>query len=179
MPIFYFAETSQVSNGSPLEALGVNTQAFILQLITFLLVFIILKKLAFNRVVKILEVRRQTIEDSVKLGEQLAKERETQAAQTAELIRQARHEADLILSNAHKEGRSLIRQAEKTAHQKSKVILEEAEVKLQHEVSLAKRKAQKDLVHLVADATEAVVGQKIDRKKDAHLIEEAIKGRLT
>ncbi|MEK7602710.1 MAG: F0F1 ATP synthase subunit B [Patescibacteria group bacterium] len=178
MPIFLFAETTSAS-ASPLEALGVNVQAFILQLITFLLVFIILKKLAFNRVVAILEKRRLVIEDGVKLGEQLAKEREEQAQQAAETIRNARHEADLILSNAQKEGRQLLRQAEKAAHQKTKVILEEAEIKSQHESALTKRKLQKDLVHLVADATEAVVGQKIDRKKDAAIIEAAVKGRLT
>lgn len=178
MPIFHFAETSQAASGSPLEALGVNAQAFVLQLITFMLVFIILKKLAFDRVVKILESRRLTIEDGVKLGEQLAKEREVQAAQAQETVRQARHEADVILSNAQKEGRALVRQAEKAAHQKAKIILEEADVRVLHDSSLAKRKLQKDLVHLVADATEAVVGQKIDRKKDAHIIEAAIKGRM-
>ncbi len=45
------------------------------------------------------------------------------------------------------------------------------------ETEHARRKLEKDLVGLVSEATEAVVGEKVDAKKDAELIKKAMKGK--
>jgi F-type H+-transporting ATPase subunit b len=179
MPYNIFASTEEaVASSSPLDALGVNGKTFLVQLLTFIIVFFILKKFAFGPIVAALEKRRQTLEDGVRLGQKLEKERDELGKEVAATIRDARHEADKIIAAAHKEGREVLREAEKTAQHKSNVVLEEAQVRIEHEAQAAKRKLEKEIVTLVAEATEAVVGQKIDMKKDASIIEAAVKGRL-
>jgi F-type H+-transporting ATPase subunit b len=175
MNLLFFAAES--SGGSPLDALGVHLGAFIIQLITFLLVFMILMKFAFRPIVRMLEKRRQTIEDGVKLGLEMEKEREGLRTESANVIRDARHEADRIISNAQKDAREVVREAEKAGQRKVDAMVEDAEARINEETEQARRLLEKDMVGLVAEATEAVVEEKVDAGKDAELIDKAMKGR--
>jgi F-type H+-transporting ATPase subunit b len=172
------SETVSSSDASPLDALGVNAKTFLVQLITFILVFYLLRRFAFNKIVNVLEKRRLVIDEGVRLGQEMAEQKARMEEDAAKVMADARHAADGVLAAAHKEGRELVRQAEKAAHQKSKITLEEAQVRIDHETHLAKRKLEKELAGIVVEATEAVVGQKIDANKDSKMIETAIRERL-
>ena len=117
IPMYFAAEAS--SGGSPLAALGVDGKSLVFQLITFVLVFLILKKFAFKPITKMLAERRKVISDGRLLGEQMEKEKAKLDVTAAEVIREARREADKIISIAHKESRELILTAEKGANSAS------------------------------------------------------------
>jgi len=157
--------------------LGFSVSAFVIQLITFLFVFLILKKFAFGPIVKMLEKRRQTIEDGVMLGEKMEKRMAKLETEADDVIREARHDADRIIANAHKETRELLREAEQSAKKKSDALVAEAGVRIDEDADRARRSLEKDLVGLVSEATEAVVHEKVDAKKDAEIVEKALKGR--
>lgn len=160
-----------------LGALGVSAQTFVIQLITFVLVFLVLKKFAFKPIGNMLEKRRQTIEDGVRLGQKLERERDKLDQETARVTREARHEADRIIANGHKEAREVLRDAEKAAGRKADAMLADAEARIHEETEQAKRKLEKDIIGLVSEATEAIVGEKVDPKKDAEIIEKIIRKR--
>lgn len=155
--------------------LGFSVEAFVFQLITFVLIFALLKKFAFDRIVKMLDKRHKTIEAGVKHGLEMEKERAHMQEQTAKIVREARHEADAIIGDAQKEGRELVREAEKSAHKKSEAMLVDAEARINEEARQAKHRLEKDIAGLVSEATEAVVGEKVDAKKDAAIIDKAVK----
>src|SRR5689334_5441695 len=90
-------------SSSGIGALGISVSAFVIQLLTFVLVFLLLKKFAFKPVIKLLEDRRKVIEDGVKMGEKLAKEQAKFDAKLAETMSKAREEADHIIATGHKE----------------------------------------------------------------------------
>lgn len=155
--------------------LGFSFQSLIIQIITFVLVFMLLKKLAFNRIVALLDKRHQVIEEGVRHGLEMQKERERLEKETVKIIREARHDADAIIGDAQKEGRELVREAEKSAHKKTELMLADAEARIDEEADQARRKLEKEIVGLVSEATEAVVEEKVDAKRDADLIDRAIK----
>ncbi len=167
----YFASTEEATGG----ILGLSLQAFVIQIITFILVFLLLKKFAFNRIVKMLDKRHDVIEKGVKHGLEMEKEREKLEKETAKIVREARHSADDIIGDAQKEAREIVRDAEKSAHKKTEVMVADAEVRIKEESEQARRKLEKEIVGLVSEATEAVVEEKVDAKKDADLIDKAIK----
>lgn len=173
IPMFFAAEEA-ASEGLPL---GLSLSAFIVQLITFIFVFFILKKFAFKPIVNLLEKRRQTIEDGVLLGEKMEKREANLEEEAAAVIRAARADADHIISNAHKESREVLREAEKSAKTKADSVLSEAQEKIEQEAERARRSLEKEIVGLVSEATETVVHEKVDAKKDAELIDRALKGR--
>jgi F0F1-type ATP synthase membrane subunit b/b' len=55
--------------------------------------------------------------------------------------------------------------------------LADAEVRIHEETEHARRNLEKELVGLVSEATETIVGEKVDAKKDAELVKKAMKGR--
>lgn len=172
--VFAAAEASEASG---LSALGVNLTAFIVQLITFVFFFILLKKFAFNPIVALLDKRHKTIEDGVKLGHKMEREQHRLEEKVAAEMRQARHEADRIIASAHKEAREIQREAEKSAQRKTNAMITDAQVRIEEEARQASKDMEKDIVGLISEATEAIVGEKVDEKKDQQLIDKALKGR--
>lgn len=172
----YFAAES-AAGGSPLAALGVDGKSLLFQLITFTLVFLVLKRFAFKPISKMLAERRKVISDGILLGEQMEKEKSKLDEKSAEIIREARHEADKIISIAHKESRELIHAAEKDAKVKVEAIMKDADERIGEDAERARRGVEKDIVNLVSEATEAVVSEKVDTRKDAEVIDKALKGR--
>jgi F-type H+-transporting ATPase subunit b len=172
--LFAATEHAEAAEGLPL---GLSLSAFIIQLITFIFVFIVLKKFAFKPIVKLLEKRRQTIEDGITLGEKMEQEKAKLEETTNLVIRDARLEADKIIGIAHKESREIIRAAEHDAKGRVESIMKEANVKIEEDTERARRVLEKDLVGLVSEATEAVVNEKVTSQKDTDIVKEALKGR--
>lgn len=165
------------SSGSGLGALGVDGRAFVIQLVTFLLVFLVLKRYAFKPILKVLRERRETIESGVKLGEQMRQDKAKLEAQVEETLHKARQEADAIIGGAQDSARQAVREAEDKARQKATAILKEADERIVQDTARARQALEAELAGLVAEATEAVIEEKVDAKKDAQLIERVLKGR--
>jgi F-type H+-transporting ATPase subunit b len=158
-PYFATEAAAGAEAASPLAALGVDSKSFIFQLITFLFVFLLLKKFAFKPISKALIERRKTIDNGVRMGMSMEKEKAKLDEQVADITRQAREKADEIIANAHKEAREVIREAEKAAQRKTDAMLSDAEARITEEMS------------------ETIVGEKVDARKDAELVDRALKGK--
>ncbi len=177
---FAAAETAEpAAEASPLAALGVDARSLVFQLITFLQVFLVLKKFAFKPITKMLVERRKVIEDGVKMGQRMEKEKAKLDAEVVQVMRDARIEADKIIGNGQKEAREIIREAEKVGQRKVDTMLADAEARINEESEQAKRRLEKEIVGLVSEATEAIVEEKVDLIKDAKIIDKALKGRTT
>jgi len=165
------------SSSSGLSALGVDARAFLIQLITFVLALLILKRYAFKPIVKMLGERRELIESGVKLGEQMQKEEAQLAAKIEKAMHEARQEADAVIAGAQETARQTVREAEDKAREKATGILETADSRIAQDTARARKQLESEIVGLISDATEAIIEEKVDAKKDAALIERALKGR--
>lgn len=162
-------------SSSGIGALGLDGKALIIQLISFVLAFLVLKKWAFGPIVRMMDARRETIEKGVNLGEKMQKEQVEFEKKVASALADARKEADAILADAHSQARDAIHEAEEKAREKAENIVAEAQERIDQQTAQARQKLEKELVGLIADATEAVVGEKVDAQKDAALINKALK----
>ncbi len=165
------------SSSSGLGALGVDAHAFVIQLITFVLALLVLKRYAVKPIVKMLGERRELIESGVKLGEQMQKEEAQLATKIDKAMHEARLEADAVIAGAQETARQTMREAEDKAREKAAGILETADSRIAQDTARARKQLESELVGLISDATEAIIEEKVDAKKDAALIERALKGR--
>lgn len=161
---------------SGIGALGVDGKAFIIQLITFILAILVLKKYAVGPIVKIMDKRRATIEKGVNLGEKMQKEQHEMEQKVAAAIADARKEADKIIAEASGRGREIVSEAETQAKTKAEAIVKSAEDRIVQDTKRARKQLEGELASLVSDATEAIVEEKVDAKKDAKLINKALEG---
>lgn len=172
IPIVLATEAAQSSG---IGALGVSPSAFVIQLISFAIVIFLLNKFAFKPIIVKLEERRKVIEDGVKMGQRMENERSKLDSEVIKVMRDARIEADKIIGNGQKEAREIIRDAEKVGSKKVESMLVDAEARIAEEAEQSKRKLEKEIVGMVSEVTEAIVEDRVDLKKDAQLIDKALK----
>jgi F-type H+-transporting ATPase subunit b len=96
-----------------------------------------------------------------------------------ELRRDARTEADKIISAAQQDARELVLSAEESAKQKMEQISAEAQERIKRDTALARKQLEGELIGLISEATEAIIDEKVDAHKDAQLIDKALKHRGT
>jgi len=160
---------------SGIGALGIDGKAFVIQLVTFLLAFLVLQRFAFKPIVKLMDERRKTIESGVSLGEKMRRDEAAMEAKVEAELHKARQEADGIIAGAQDTARQTIREAEDKAREKAVGVLKEAESRIAQDTARARKALQSELVGLISDATEVIIDEKVDAKKDASLIERALK----
>jgi len=166
-------------SSSGLGALGVNGGDFLIQIISFLIVFLLLKKFAFKPILKIMAERRKLIDSGVKLGEEMKKKSVELEAEISAKLHEARTEADKIINSAQQESRELVVSAEQNAKDKVEQISLEAQGRIKRDTAQARKQLEKELVGLISEATEAIIDEKVDAKKDAELIDKALRQRKT
>ncbi len=170
-----FATTEGEASGG-FGALGIDPKAFIIQLITWVFVFLVLKKYVFGPIVKILEKRQQTIEKGVELTSEMVAQKAKLEKEVEKTMAKARAEANEVLNRTQDQANAMIKEAEETAKAKVDNMIKEAKVKINDETAKAKRSLEKELIDLVISATEVVASEKLDAQKDANLIAKALKG---
>jgi len=173
MPLI--AQFAAAEEESGIAVLGVDPVALLLQLLTFLLLFLLLRKFAFKTIVRILEERRRTINQGVDLGQEMALEKQQLDEQVQKVLHQARLEADKVIAASHQEAGSILKEAEAAAARKADALVADAHAKIEDDIRQAKAALEKEMLQLVAKATERVITEKLDPKKDTNLIERALR----
>jgi F-type H+-transporting ATPase subunit b len=169
-----FAESTDSSSG--LGAFQVNLKDLVIQLITFVLVLLVLRKWVVPKLVETMDKRRETLEQSLtnaKATEEALAKAEVRAE---EILSKARAQADEALAEAKDAGSGIIAKAESAAGARAELIIKEAESRLEEEREKLRTELRAELADLVADATEKIIHEKLDEKRDMSLIERAIKG---
>lgn len=165
------------STNSPgiLEALGINWKLLVEQGIAFLILVWILGKFVYPAMIKAIDTRREQIEAGLKEAQEsqaaLAKAEE----KVTEVLATARTDADDLLARSHQEAGAIVAEAEAKAKQRAEQIVADARMQLENDVRKAREALKHDTIALVATATEHVIAEKLDAKKDAGLIQKALK----
>lgn len=156
------------------QALGIDWKLLVEQAVAFLILVFILAKFVYPPLIKAIDGRRAQIEaglEEAKESQEVLAKAETKVA---ELIEQARKDADDIIARSHQEATSMVSEAEDKAKQRAEQIVKGARAQLASEVTKARAALKSDTVQLVAQATEHIIGEKLDAKKDEHLIKKAM-----
>ena len=168
------ATTEGASNPNLFQALGLNAQLFIEQGVAFLILVFVLAKFVYPALVKAIDDRRAAIEAGLQEAKESQEALEKAEAKVAEMLEEARKEADEILARTHQEAASVVAEAEDKAKTRAEQIVADARQQLAVDVSKARDALKKDTVELVALATERVIGEKLDERKDADLVHKAL-----
>lgn len=172
--VIFASETAEPASGG-LGALGLNLTSFLFQLTTFVIVLLLLRKLVYKRLVDTLEARREAVEKSLDSAKEATEELEETRKKVAHMLVEARGEADGIVETAHKEAANMLEEAEAKSRKKAEHIVAEAKSQLGLEIASARKQLRQETKELVAVATEAIIREKLDSKKDEQLIESALK----
>lgn len=151
------------------------------QLLAFLIVFFVLKMLAWKPILAALESRRERIREEFEKIEQARREIESLKAEYAGRLQRIEDEARSKLQEAVAEGRRISREIQEKARAESQAGFEKAKENLALEIAKARVELRREIADLAIQAAEKVIGEKmseaVQQEKVMEIIEELEKSR--
>jgi len=122
-----------------MELLTPGTGLIIWQLIVFVLLFLLLSKLAWKPILSSLKEREKSIQDALDTAENTRAEISKLKADNANLLKEAREERDKMLRDAREAGNRLKEEAEAAAKKSADKIIADARAAINIEKQAALR----------------------------------------
>jgi F-type H+-transporting ATPase subunit b len=124
-----------------MELLTPGTGLILWQLIIFVLLFLLLSKLAWKPILSSLKEREKSIQDALDTADNTRAEIAKLKADNANLLREARDERDKMLRDAREAGNRLKEEAQIAAKKSADKIIEDARAA----INIEKQAAMKDI----------------------------------
>jgi F-type H+-transporting ATPase subunit b len=141
------------------------------QVISFLLLFFILRIFAWKPLLKILDERKAKIASDFKAIEDAKQGVEKLRLEYQARIDAAGVEAQAKVKEAIEEGRKLTEELRKGAYQEAQKIIENARADIKYELSRAKDELKDQIIDLSIRAAETVIQDKLTEEEDRKIVE--------
>lgn len=164
--------TSEDSGGSFLVSPGVGLMIW--TLVVFGVSMAILYKLAFPAIAEALDKRQKMIEDSIDSANQTKAEAAELLEEYRERLKEARAQADDIVTRARKAGEETERESLDAARVKREELMAQARRDIEAETSKAIQDIRKEVADLTVLATEKVTRKALTPEDQKRLVEEAL-----
>jgi F-type H+-transporting ATPase subunit b len=159
-----------------LEKLGINFGFILVQIVNFLLIFIVLRKWVFVPIANVLETRRKKVAQGLEDARVAAEARENAEAEAERIIAEAQSKASEIVreatTRAEEASRDIKTAAEKDAADARKGAL--TEVEAERNAVLGEVRGQ--VAALAMSAAQKLIGENLDAKRQQALIDEFFSG---
>lgn len=153
-----------------------NTQwgLMVWTLITFTIAVYILWKFAFGPIQRLLDQRRQSVQDSMDAAEQARDEAHRLLDEYKETLAKVRLEAEEILERSRTTGEHAKAELMAEARAQSDRVLAQAHDQIERDTRAAVRELKGQIAELTALATEKVAASSLSDKDQQRLIDEAL-----
>lgn len=158
-----------------IAALGLDAKALLFQVINFLLLLVILRIVAYKPILKILERRRKTIEESLDKA-RVIEEKETQLQEkTEKILKHAQDKASAIIKDAKTTGVELKTQLVEQGKLQQRQLLDQTAKQIESEKQKMLQEAKKELGYLAIAIAGKVIEEKLDEKTNERFVEKTLK----
>jgi F-type H+-transporting ATPase subunit b len=158
------------------DALGINLGSFIAQLVNFGIIFLLLAKLVWPRVLKMLDERSERIAKGLEDARAAEEARANAERERDKLLAQARAEAQKVLEEARQRGEEQLKQMLREAQAEAEKVREQARAQAEEERNRILAEARDDIVALALAAAERLVGETLDEKRQKAIVKRFFAG---
>jgi F-type H+-transporting ATPase subunit b len=148
---------------------------FIWTIITFLVLLALLAKFAWRPLLQALESRQDSIRKALDDAQKAKQELERLHAESADIIRQSRVEADAIVTRSRGDAERLREEMKQKARAEADAIVKSAERQIQLETGRALQQIRKEAVDLSVMIASKLIQRNLTKEDNERLIEEALK----
>jgi F-type H+-transporting ATPase subunit b len=142
--------------------------------ITFLIVLLVLRKLAFSRVQAIIDARRERIREALDEADRAREEARALRESVREEREEAKAEREQLLEETRRQAQEQARRARDEAGEDLQRRLEENAKAVEAENRKFREEIRRDVVELTLLASEKVTRKTLDEKDQRRLIDETI-----
>jgi F-type H+-transporting ATPase subunit b len=157
------------------EATGFTGQQFLAQCVAVTILFIVMYKFAWKKVLVVLEERRNTIEQSLANADKIKKELAAAEANRLSIIQKANEQANKIIAEAEKSAAAVTEQRAKDATRQAEDIVKNAREASILERNRMMEEAKRQLGALIIQTTEKVAGKVLTAEDQSRLNAETLR----
>ena len=148
---------------------------FIWTILTFLVLVGLLAKFAWRPLLEALEARRATIAKSLEDAQKARQELERLQRESAEMMRQARVEAESIISRSRSDAEALREELKQKSRAEAAAIVKNAEKQIQMETARAVQQIRSEAVDLSVAIASKILKRQVSKEDHESLIEDTLK----
>lgn len=152
----------------------INWSEFTGALVNFLILYIVLKKVLFNKVNGILDKRQKKTLESIKKTEDSLKEAEEIKSKNQEELRNVKGEGKKIVEANKKKANELYDEIISDAHKEADLIMERANTEIEREKQKAEDEIKTKSIDIAVMLSEKALNETIDEKKHREIIDDFI-----
>jgi F-type H+-transporting ATPase subunit b len=148
---------------------------FIWTIVTFLVLAAVLAKFAWRPLLEALENRQAAIRKALDDAQQAKQELERLHEQSAQILREARVEAESIISRSRGDAERLREEIKQKARGEADTIVKGAERQIQLETGRALQQIRREAADLSVMIASKIIQRNISKEDNQRLIDEALK----
>jgi F-type H+-transporting ATPase subunit b len=153
---------------------GINPFAFLSQLVSFGIVFLILWKWGFPAIVKTLEKRQAVIREGIENAEKATHDLAEATARAEQLLQEARLQAQETIAQATKAAEREAIRIQEEAYARAAEIEQQQVARIQQEAARARAELSRLVVNLSISAAGKVISKSVDSSDNRRLVEEFV-----
>ncbi|MEO8209575.1 MAG: F0F1 ATP synthase subunit B [bacterium] len=154
--------------------LSVNPGLIIWQIIIFVILLFILKKIAWKPLLTALHTREQGIKDAIEQAEQLKKDSEDLIDQNKKILADANAQSMKIINDSKEIANKLRDELMTKTQEDSRKLLEQAKVEITQEKESAMADLRNEVSELAIKAAEKIIKENLDEAKQKKIVNDFI-----
>ncbi len=157
-----------------LGGFGINAWAFLSQLVSFGIVFLLLWRWGLPAIVKTLEKRQAVIREGVENAEKARHDLEEATARAEQVMQEARMQAQETIIRATKLAEQEANRIQEEAYARATQIEQQQVARIQQEAARARAELSRLVVNLSISAASKVISKSVDTKDNRRLVQEFV-----
>lgn len=178
MPHTTATDVSNQHKEVAMEALGINLNFLISQIINFVIILWLLSRFVWHPIMNVLQQRRQRIQDSLAEAERISQEAARERQQFQQQLAEERQRTASQLAEAARQGQQVREEIIAAAQRERDQMLTTAQREAQGLREQALTDARRDIVDLAIQAAQRVVGSSIDETRQRQLVNDFLNREL-
>ena len=146
------------------------------QVVNFIVLLFIFKKLLYKPILKVLDERKKKIEESLKNAEEIEAKLQETNEKIDKMLAKALDEGQKIREESKKEASVYLEDVKQNASKLSQEIIKKGEEALRVEKEKMQTELRVEFSEIVAAALQKVTGKVLSKKDQKDMIEKSIKG---
>jgi F-type H+-transporting ATPase subunit b len=162
-----------------LGSFGINTLAFISQLISFGIVFLILWRWGFPAIQRTLDKRQAVIREGVENAEKASRDLKEANSQSERILLEARQKAQDTIAQATKAAERESARIQQETQERLHQMEEQQVARIKQEAAQAREELSRLVVNLSISAAGKVISKSVDSTDNRRLVEEFVSASET
>jgi F-type H+-transporting ATPase subunit b len=162
-----------------ISELGISLPTFITQVVTFIILLLILRFVAYKPIMRMLDERSRRVKESMDQAQAIKEQSASTQEEIKKQLEQASRDGQERITRAVKAGEDVKQKAQEDAKKEAEALLERARSEIQRERDEAIGDVRREFADLTVLAAGKVIEKSLDKEEHRELIEKVLEESST